>query len=216
VGYGGYIFMELNLEQVQQFLETNKENENVSNYLQELSKVTADGVNAFIETDEGKKLLQPKLDSYMTKGLDSWKKNNLQKIIDEAVAKANPSETPEQKEIRELKEKFANIEREKVRESLKNKALTVAGDKKIPTSLIDFLIGQDEEGTLANLGQFETAMNDYVKAQVEDRLKGSYTPPGGGGGTPPGITKEQFSKMNYKEKMEIYDSDPELYKQLKG
>ncbi len=81
------------------------------------------------------------------------------------------------------------------------------------TSIIDFFIGQDEEGTLANLGQFETAMNDYVKSQVEDRLKGSYTPPGGG--TPNVITKEQLGKMSTEELMKL-DSDGLLNQALKG
>ena len=36
----------------------------------------------------------------------------------------------------------------------------------------------------------------------------------GGKGKPAGVTKEDFSKMNYKEKTEVFNNQPELYKTL--
>ncbi|KHF40710.1 DUF4355 domain-containing protein [Halalkalibacter okhensis] len=161
----------MNLEDVKKFLEENKGQEDVKGYLEGLSKVTSEGVTAFLDTDEGKKLLQPKLDSYFTKGLETWKGNNLQKLVDEEVAKKNPSETPEQKEIRELKEKFATIETEKTRETLKNKALSTLSEKKLPTFLLDKLIGNDEDSTNESLIKFEEVWNSSIQSIKEELLK---------------------------------------------
>lgn len=49
----------------------------------------------------------------------------------------------------------------------------------------------------------------------EDGLKGG-TPPNPAGGGKPAVTKEQFAQMNYKERVDLYDKNPELYKQLSG
>ncbi|WP_144700192.1 DUF4355 domain-containing protein [Fictibacillus phosphorivorans] len=200
----------MNLEDIKKFLDENKGQEEVSAYLQGFKKFGVDEVQKFVsENEEARKWFDSEKDKHFSKGLDTWRTNNLEKIISEEIKKRNPDKTPEQLELDKLRADLEKMQNEKVRETLKNKALTVAGDKKIPTSLIDFFIGQDEEGTLANLGQFETAMNEYVKSQVEDRLKGSYTPPGGG--NPSVITMDQLKNMSTEE---IAKLDPKLLDDL--
>ena len=195
----------MNLEEIKAFFEANKDNEEVKNYLQGLTKVTADGVTTFLESDEGKKLLQPKLDSYFTKGLDTWKNNNLQKLIDEEVSKKLPSETPEQKQLKELQQKIVEIEQEKTRETLKNKALSIASEKKLPTSLIDFLIGQDEETTTSNLSKLEEVWNSQLQVLVDEKLKSSGTTPKDGD-KPLVFTKDQIAKMTPDEINKNWDA----------
>lgn len=182
----------MNLQEVMQFLNDNAEQEDVKSYLQGLSKVTPDGVKSFLETDEGKKLLQPQLDSYFSKGLDTWKKNNLDKLIDDEVSKRNPQETPEQKQLRELQEKINKMEQEKTREALKNVALTKLSEKKLPTSLVDLLIGQDQETTLANLTKYEETFTSNLQALVDEKLKAGGTNPKDG--TPP--NNDDLSKLS--------------------
>ncbi|MGD6831428.1 DUF4355 domain-containing protein [Sutcliffiella halmapala] len=161
----------MDLQAVKKFLEEQKENEDVKSYLQELSKVTVDGVNTFLETEEGKKFLQPTLDRYHTKSLESWKNNNLQKLIDDGVSKLNPSETPEQKRIRELEEKIEKAESERTRETLKNKALSTLSEKKLPTFLLEHLIGQDEDSTTQSLTKFEEVWNAQLQSVKQELLK---------------------------------------------
>ena len=103
--------MELTFEQIQDALNNNEE---LSNKVK-LSFLTPENVNGFLETTEGKQLIQPKMDSYFSKGLDTWKNNNLQKLIDEEVSRRNPAETPEQKAIRELQQQMAQANAEKVK-----------------------------------------------------------------------------------------------------
>ena len=47
--------------------------------------VNAETVEAFLETDEGRRLLQPRLDKYFTKGLKTWQDNNLEKEVQARV-----------------------------------------------------------------------------------------------------------------------------------
>ncbi len=204
----------MNLEDIKKFLNENKEQEEVRAYLQGFKQIGVDEVQKFVnENEDARKWFDSEKDKHFSKGLETWRTNNLEKIISEEIKKRNPDKTPEQIELDKLRSDLEKMQNEKVRESLKNKALTVAGEKKIPTSLIDFFIGNDEDGTLANLGQFETAMNDYVKVQVEDRLKGSYTPPGSEG-TPNIITMDQLKNMSTEE---IAALDPNLVNDaLKG
>jgi len=35
-----------------------------------------------------------------------------------------------------------------------------------------------------------------------------------GGGTPSGVSKEQFAKMGYRDRLELYNNNPELYESL--
>lgn len=67
------------------------------------------------------------------------------------------------------------------------------------------LVGLDEQ--LKSLKESD----DYLF--VPDGLKGK-TPPGGAPGGKPTITKEQFAQMGYKERVNLYNDNPELYKQL--
>jgi hypothetical protein len=204
----------MDLQSVKSFLEEQKDNEDVKGYLQELSKVTVNGATTFLESEEGKKLLQPKLDSYFTKGLETWKGNNLKKIIDDEVAKRNPSETPEQKMYRELKEQFEESERKRIRESLKNRALSSLSEKKLPTHFVDYLIGVDENSTTENLTKFE----ETWKNAKEEFLKNNAQSFGNQGNNPPTdynkITKEQFAKMTYSERVKLANDNPDLYKAL--
>lgn len=174
----------ITLAAVQKFLTDNKDNEDVKKYLGELSTPTVEGVKGFLDTEEGKKLLQPRLDSHFNKSLETWKANNLEKLIEEEVKKRNPEETPEQKEVRKLREEIEKERKARTREALVNKALKVAKEKNLPDSIIDFFIADDEEGTNANLSKLEEAYTKAVQAAVDAKFKehGRIIDPGQGGG----------------------------------
>ncbi|QEO61592.1 DUF4355 domain-containing protein [Bacillus altitudinis] len=163
----------MNIEEIKQFLEQNKENEEVKAFVGELSAVSADKVKGFLETEEGKKLLQPRLDQHFTKGLATWKDNNLEKIVEEEVSKRNPSKTPEQLEIEKLRKDMESERNARNREKLVNTALKVADKKTLPKDVIDFFIGENEESTIENLGKLEESFNAAVQAAVDAKFKES-------------------------------------------
>ncbi|MCY8918052.1 DUF4355 domain-containing protein [Bacillus atrophaeus] len=161
------------LEDVKQFLEENKENEEVKSYLNELSAVSADKVNGFLDTDEGKRLIQPRLDSYFTKGLETWKSNHLDGLVDSKVKELYPEETEEQKRIRKLEKELEDQKKASQHEKLLNSAISYASGKSLPADaeLMQFFIGEDEESTMKNLGAFEEKYTAALQAAIDGKFK---------------------------------------------
>jgi hypothetical protein len=166
----------MDFSEVQAWIQQNAQSEDVQNYIGGLT-ITPDRVNKFLDTEEGKKVIQPKIDSHFTKGLETWKSNNLEKLINEEVAKRNPSETPEQKKIRELEQRLNQKEEEEKRQILMNKGLIKADEKKLPKELVSFFLGEDEESTTTNLSKLEEIFNKHITETVEQRVRGGYKPP---------------------------------------
>lgn len=175
-------------------LEKFKDTEDYKNYIGGLP-MTADRVNTFLETDEGKKFIQPILDKYHSKGLETWKTNNLSKLIDEEIKKKYPDEDPKSLEIKKLQSEFESMKRESARKDLANKALKIATEKGLPIEMIDFLIGEDEEATNANLATFEKVFNSKLSAGIDAKLKDkSYIPPNSEENQLTGVEKAFYDK----------------------
>ncbi|MCD3211811.1 DUF4355 domain-containing protein [Clostridium botulinum C/D] len=120
------------------------------------------------------------IDSIKDQHLDSWKSNNLKKIIDDKVKELYPEEDPKDTELTKLKLEMENMKKEKIKEQLTNKALKIATEKGLPADLVDFFIGQDEENTNKNLETLEKVFTEKLESTVKERLKdNSYTPPAG-------------------------------------
>lgn len=161
----------MDLQEVKTYLETNSQDAAVVEYLSELKKPTAEVVNSYLDSQEGVKLLQPRLDSHFSKGLQTWKDNNLTKLIDEEVAKRNPGETPEQKEIRELKAQLEQDKAERLKEKLTNVAMKKADELGLPLDLVQHFIGADEDSTNFNLENFNSAFQTALQTQVNSKFK---------------------------------------------
>ncbi|MED3672073.1 MULTISPECIES: DUF4355 domain-containing protein [Bacillus] len=159
------------LDEVKKFLEENKENEEVKAFVGELSAVSADKVEGFLETDEGKRLIQPRLDSHFTKGLETWKANNLDALVDAKVKELYPEETEEQKRIRKLEKELEDQKTAAQREKLLNKAVSYASEKQLPADVVEFFIGEDEESTMKNLGAFEEKYNAALQKAIESKFQ---------------------------------------------
>lgn len=207
----------MTLEEIKAFLEENKDQDEVKAFLASF-KATVDvqKVEELAMSDESiKSWLDSQKDKHSAKSLDTWKSNNLGKLIDEKLKELNPDRTPEQLELDKIKQQLADMESQKVRSELKNKALTVAGESGIPTTLLDFFIGEDEESTLNNLKMFTEESNSYVQKQVEKRLKDNdYTPPSGDSGK--GLSVDDFNKLSYTEKVKLKQDEPAVYEDLVG
>ena len=157
--------MEITKEQVLSFLSENKE---VINEV-----LTATHIENYLSNQEGQKLMQPKLDKYFNKGLETWKQNNLEKLIDEEIAKRYPEETPEMREIRALKQQLEQKEREAVHRELTILAQRKASEIGVPTELASYFIADNEELTIKNVEKFDSAFKSHVDAAVIERTKGT-------------------------------------------
>lgn len=178
-------------------LEKLKDTDDYQNYVSGL--LTADRVSQFLTTEDGKKFLQPTLDKYHSKGLETWKTNNLQKLIDEEIKKKFPDEDPAALEIKKLKADFEAMKREAAKKDLLIKASKTATEKGLPIEMINYLIGEDEETTSSNLETFEKVFNAKLAAGIEAKLKQDTH-------IPPNDKSEQLSGV---EKA-FYDKNPSL------
>lgn len=156
-------------------LDNYKDSEEYGNYINGL--MTDDRVKAYLNTDNGKKLIQPDLDKYFSKGLETWKSNNLQSIVDEEIKKRYPDTDPKDIELSNLKSQLEEMQKKADREVLRNKALKTATDKGLPVELIDYFVMDDEKATNEAIKAFEKAFKANVSNAVEQKLKGEYIPP---------------------------------------
>ena len=204
--------MDLTFEQIQDAMTQNEE---LCNKIK-LNFLTPENVNGFLETTEGKQLIQPKLDSYFSKGLDTWKNNNLQKLIDEEVSRRHPAETPEQKAIRELQQQMAQANAEKVKAEQIALGQAIASGEGLPTALVPYFIGDNESDTITKLNFLEMEYKSTLEKQVEARLKNNNTTPTvnvTNNNAGQGEVKD-FTKMSYAERVDLYNNNPQLYMQL--
>ena len=161
----------MDLQELKQYLESNKDNSDVQAVINEFKTVSEEDVRSYLDTDEGKRFIQPTLDRYHNKSLQTWKDNNLQNLVEDEVAKRNPQETEEQKRIRLLEEQLENRDKESKRKDLETKALKLAQDKALPTEIVNFFVGEDEETTSANLDTLKQHLDATIQAQVDERFK---------------------------------------------
>lgn len=164
-----------NFDEVKAYFDTNKDSEEVKNYVGGF--VTSDRVNSFLEGEDGKKLLQPKLDQYHTKGLKTWQEKNLSSLVDTEVKKRFPDADPKDVELNKLKAEFENMKNATVKEKLTNKTLKQFQELKLPTELVDFIVS-DEESTTKNIETLKAIFAAHDEAIKTEFAKGnSYTPP---------------------------------------
>lgn len=156
--------------------------------------LTLDQVQKFLqENEDGKKWLGSQQDSFFTKSLKTWKENNLNKEIEREISKRFPAETEEQKKIREMQSKLEQMEAENRRKDLLNSASKKAGEVGLPLDVVDFLIADDENSTIANIDKIHNIFNEYVNKGIEERFKQ-------GGGTPAGTGGANNLKLSEYEK----------------
>lgn len=176
----------MDLEKLIAFLKEKEASAEVLSFVEGLKPVSVETVKDFVENNEdGKRLLASLTDAKVTKGIESWKGNNLQKAIDEEIAKRYPPETEEAKKLRELEKKQNDLLAELKKKDLLTAAIKKATEKGLPIGLIDRFLGDDEESTEKNLGAFEEQWKKAVEAQVEQKFKAGGREPGAGGTPPP-------------------------------
>ena len=204
---------ELTIQEVQKFINDNKENSEVKSYLSQLSKVTVDKLKSAIESDnEIKSFYGSQIDQARDRGIEAWKQNKMpaliQSEVDKQVAKLNPQETPEMKELRETREEIRREREERKREKILNQALTYSNGK-MHTELVEYFLGDDYDSTKANIDKFKNIFDNAITEEVNKRLGENgrkidnnlkFNEP-----DDTGLTIEKIAKMNNKEFQENKD-----------
>ena len=210
----------MNLEEIKKFLEENKESKDVVDFMKSIQQpITRDAVEAWCQDGDGRSWLDRNYDIYATKAVNTarqnaiakFKEEELPKLIDDAIkAKSNEGLTPDQMKIKELEEKMAKYEAEKAEALRLETNRSKLKENGLNTDLARFIKEDDD------IDFFKNLINNSVKTEIQQKLgKSSYKPPVVDNNLNT-ITKEQFNKMGYKERLNLYNTNKELYEKLQN
>ncbi|MDN3956192.1 DUF4355 domain-containing protein [Sporolactobacillus laevolacticus] len=195
------------LNEVQQFITDNQDNDEVKEYVSGLNPINVDKLQTFInENEDGKKFIDSLKDKHFSKSLETWKSNNLNKLVDEEVNKRFPKADPKDVELQSIKAQLDQLKAEKAHETLLNKATKIANEKHLPLNLIDYFVGSDQDSTNNNLSKLEEVWNTSLTSAIEAKLKdSSYTPPANNNTTKT-FTTEQMKNMTPEQINQNWDA----------
>ena len=186
----------LTIDIIREWLAENKDSKEVKAFFDEVAKgPDIDSVRKFLETAEGKSLLQPITDKRVTEALQTYKENHYDKDLKAGVAaeilRLNPQESPLEKQIRELTDKMAETERKAAQADLRRKIVERAAQEKIDSWWVDEFSGNTIEEADVFLGKVK-AYTDKVKTDAKNEILTTGFKPGsgtGGNGKKPDISK---------------------------
>lgn len=141
----------------------------------DLTKLTESDIKKLIETNQTlKSEMQKEADRVFSKGLETWKQNNLEKIINEEIEKRakenNPQETEEQKNIRAMREEINSLKLKYTIAENQAKALKIATEKKIPDSFLDVLDYSNTEKMDKQLDSIDATWTKALEARIEEEV----------------------------------------------
>lgn len=137
-----------------------------------LQGIEKSDVQAVSETNaEVKSYFDSEKDKHHSRALETWKTNQLPKLIDDELQKQNPTKSAAEIEVEKLRKEIEDERKGRTRESLKNKALSTATEKHLPTDILDFFVSDSEESTNENLSKLEQSFNAAVQSAVDRKFK---------------------------------------------
>lgn len=127
------------------------------------------------------------IDSAISKAIDSHDKKfmaeKLPSLVETEIKKrSNEGLTEDQVRLKELQAEIEKMKAEKTKAEMSSKFTKVLGEKGLPTDLIDFVLGTDEEKTKANIDKLSGIIGNIANTKVKEKVgENSYKPEGNGG-----------------------------------
>lgn len=122
---------------------------------------------------------------------------------EQAQAEALEAQTKTLQELESLRKQVAVTENSK-------KFMALSMDEATANKAAEAMSDGDHDTLFELLGSHFEA----VQKNAEQTFLAGRKEVNAGNGSTPSITKEQFEKMGYAERVELYDKDPDLYKRL--
>lgn len=174
------------LEDETDILDTLKEQEEIKGLIKpfDVEKITLEDFKKVItENKEIKGYYTSEKDRAVSKGIETFKSNNLQKLIDEELKKkSNEGLSEEAIQLKELQAKFEALEKEKTISELKGKYAKLLVEKGLNAELIDFVFNEDEEIFNSNVDKINSIIENSINAKTNEILNNNeYIPPSNGG-----------------------------------
>lgn len=170
----------------------------------------------FMETDEGRKILNPMFDKRVSTAIETWKTNNIDKVVNDELVKRGFVQTDEQKKMMELENEIASIRKEKEMAEKRAIALAELNANGLNATLADYIPHDSEESIRNGVTTFKSILDDLVAQEVKKKTAGTGAKPQGVKQPQPQLTTKDVLKMSYRERNQLAKENPELYKQLMG
>ncbi len=210
--------MEITLDDVKKFFADNVENEDVKAYLLELAPpaepaeakpLSQDDVKTYLETSEGRLLIQPMMDKRVTEAIETYRKKTLEPEINARVAsemlKRNPEETPADRRIRELEERNRRMDEEREIEKKLNSIKELAFKESIDPDFISGINFDSVEAAALYMRRFKQKIAEVEKNKANELFAtGGFKP--GSGNPKDNPSKKDFSKMTLKEAIALEEA----------
>ena len=140
--------------------------------------LTLEELKNIINENEGfKAWLSSEKDRHFSTSLNTWKENNLSKEVDKEISKRYPEETAEQKKLRDLELKLQAMEQESKMKEIKANTMKVIHDKQLDSEILDFVLSDNEEVTIAKIDKFEGLIERLANKRLEEKYKNANTTP---------------------------------------
>ena len=168
------------------------------------------------EQQPEKKYTQEELEEII-KARVAREKKATEKAVEEAakLAKMNEEEKREF-EYQKLQEELAELKRKDAYYGLSREASKMLAEHDIQANddLLQFVVKDDAEGTQTAVNAFVELFNAKVEEGVKKALSGRA--PRANVNANQVVTKEDFNKMGYSERVALKQKDENLYNKLKG
>lgn len=180
----------------------------------------AEEVKTYTE-EEVQTMLQKETDRKTTKALETAKskweaeyqaKLETEKSEAEKLAKMSEAERFNA-ELAKQKDAFESERAQFNREKLELQTVKELAAEGLPTEFSSYVLADSAETIKENIKTFKTKWQAGIEKAVDERLQGR-TPKTANKPNGEVITKEQFSKMGYNERLNLFNSNPDLYEQL--
>lgn len=174
------------LEDEADVLDTLKEQEEIKGLIKpfDVEKITLEDFKKVItDNKEIKGYYTSEKDRAVSKGIETFKSNNLQKLIDEELKKkSNEGLSEEAIQLKELQAKFEALEKKKTISELKGKYTKFLAEKGLNAELVDFVFNEDEEIFNSNVERINNILQNSINLKTNEILNNNeYIPPTSGG-----------------------------------
>lgn len=159
-------------------------------------------------------LLQQEADRRVSSALKKQRKEFETK---QAEAEKLKSMDERQRKEYEYEQKLLQLEqREKEFNLAQNKleATKVLANRELPIEFVDYIVAEDAETMMENISTFERLFKGAVQDAVAKRI--SSPSPKVGAVKQVGMSKEDFQKLTFTERQQLYQTNPDLYNKLRN
>lgn len=158
--------------------------------------------------------VQKAINTALTSAQEKWNALTDDKLSEAEKLSKMTNEEKSQYLTKKREKELAEREAEITRRELRAEAKSTLAEKSLPVGLSEVLNYADAESCNKSISAVEKAFQEAVEAAVQERLKGGVPPKQAPENAT--ITKEEYSKMGYEERLKLKTENPELFKQLSG